>query len=226
VKRQEFELVGWNDRRIPLRIPFEDKEIAKGAGCRWDPVNKIWFIDKNNIRARWACETWPLMKVTDIDLIPSSVWFSNLRSVLPKEEWGIIRKDCYQRWGHKCQECGGSWGNIGNAKSPVEAHEQWSFDEVMGIQVLENVLCLCPDCHMTKHLGLASVKGMLNETLRHLSSVRGISHQNAHLLWRKCMQDWERRSRKEWKLDLRWLRDTYPDKEWTISSDRSTEIMR
>ncbi len=31
--------------RIYLNVPYRDKELAKRRGCRWDGINKKWFID-------------------------------------------------------------------------------------------------------------------------------------------------------------------------------------
>jgi len=224
MKREELTLKDWDENYIPLRVPYEEKEIAKKAGCSWNQKNRLWCIRKSDPRARFVAQTWPLTRITPIELIPSSVWYSNLRSILPQKEWNFIRNDIYRRWGYRCQECGGRGSAIKVNKewngAKLEAHEQWIFDEKTNTQILKDVLCLCPDCHLTKHLGFASVRGLLNETLQHLSRVTGISQQDAHFVWRKCMQDWARRSKKEWHLDISWLRKSYPDKEWHIKSDR------
>lgn len=38
----------WNeygdDMRINLLVPFEEKDLAKKRGARWDAANKIWYV--------------------------------------------------------------------------------------------------------------------------------------------------------------------------------------
>lgn len=31
--------------RIYLNVPYEQKDLAKRRGCRWDGIRKQWFID-------------------------------------------------------------------------------------------------------------------------------------------------------------------------------------
>jgi hypothetical protein len=31
--------------RIYLNVPYEEKDLAKRRGCRWDGIKKQWFID-------------------------------------------------------------------------------------------------------------------------------------------------------------------------------------
>ena len=66
-------------------------------------------------------------KKLKIDLVPDGCWYSNLRSVLPKEAWDILRKMVYKRADGKCDICG-------KPSERLEAHERWSYDEKRGIQ--------------------------------------------------------------------------------------------
>lgn len=88
------------------------------------------------------------MKLT-IELVPSTSWFSNLRSLLSSEEWDKIRRGCYKNANYKCEICSG----VG-PKHPVECHETWEYDEKQGIQKLIGLIALCPSCHEVKHVGL------------------------------------------------------------------------
>ena len=54
-------------------------------------------------------------KKLKIDLVPDGCWYSNLRSVLPKEAWDILRKMVYKRADGKCDICG--------YQLPIEAPE-------------------------------------------------------------------------------------------------------
>lgn len=45
--------------RIHLNVPYNEKELAKSKGCRWDGEKKQWFIDNpENIFdfVQWAPE--------------------------------------------------------------------------------------------------------------------------------------------------------------------------
>lgn len=45
--------------RIDLKVPFEEKDLAKRKGAKWDDAKKTWYvIDPNNIFdfVQWAPE--------------------------------------------------------------------------------------------------------------------------------------------------------------------------
>ena len=41
-----------------------------------------------------------------VELIPRTLFFSNVRTLLPKKYWNIIRKDSYDKAENKCEICG------------------------------------------------------------------------------------------------------------------------
>ena len=84
------------------------------------------------------------------NLIPANTWYCNLRKVLPKAEWDILRKKAYKQSGHHCQIC--SKTNI-----QLQAHEAWTFEYEKAHQRLEGILALCKWCHHCQHLGLANI---------------------------------------------------------------------
>jgi hypothetical protein len=57
-----------------------------------------------------------------IELIPSSVFGSNVRTNVPKKEWDKIRKEFYAKADNKCEICGDNGINQGY-KHRLEAHE-------------------------------------------------------------------------------------------------------
>jgi len=151
-----------------------------------------------------------------VDLVPQSAWFSNLRSELKKEEWDIIRKDAYKKANYRCVCCGGR-----GEKWWVEAHERWSFDNKTLIQKLERIIALCPACHETTHFGLANVHGRSEEAKRNLMRVRNISEQEADIEIAEAFRIWEKRSEKEWVLDLSFLLSEYGN---ILSGDTKKKI--
>lgn len=139
------------------------------------------------------------MKLT-IELVPSTAWYSNVRSNVSQAEWDVLRKDCYKKAGHNCEICGGR-----GPKHPVECHEIWSYDDDACTQTLDGLIALCPSCHQVKHIGLAQIQGNYHKALAHLAKVNEISIEEAELYVEASFEIWSKRSQKEWKLDITFL---------------------
>ena len=137
-----------------------------------------------------------------VELVPSTCWFSNLRSELPKETWDVLRKAQAKRAGYRCEVCGGR-----GPKWPVECHEIWSFDGATYVQRLEGLVSLCPDCHRCKHIGLADLRGEGEEAEAWLAKVNGWTPGQTSEYVTAAFEQWAERSRHEWSLDLNRLRD-------------------
>ncbi len=135
-----------------------------------------------------------------IELVPSTCWFSNVRSEVSKADWDKLRRSTYARSGRVCQVCGGvgpDW--------PVECHEIWDYDDVAHVQKLLGLVALCPACHQVKHIGLANVNGRGEEAERHLAQVNNWTARQASLYVQEQFRVWDHRSQYEWRLDLSWL---------------------
>ncbi|MDF1534223.1 MAG: hypothetical protein P1P69_06945 [Methanosarcinaceae archaeon] len=63
----------------------------------------------------------------EIDLVPSTAWYSNLRTNISKNKWDKIRKQSYADANHKCAICG--------ADGRLNCHEIWEYD---GKKILKN----------------------------------------------------------------------------------------
>lgn len=135
-----------------------------------------------------------------IDLVPSSSWYDNLRSRLPKAEWDRLRKAAYAAAGHKCEVCGGK-----GRRWPVEAHEIWEYDEATRVQRLAGLVALCPSCHEVKHFGRAQSVGRGDDALDHLMRVNRWTEKQAWAHIEESFAVWERRSSVQWTLDLSWI---------------------
>ncbi len=136
-----------------------------------------------------------------VELVPSSCWFSNLRSELSKEEWDRLRRPVFKRAGRHCEVCEGR-----GAQHPVECHEVWEYDDDAHVQHLVGLVALCPACHEAKHMGYASRVGRAGEARAHLARVNGWSMDDVELYLEMQFEQWSRRSQHEWSLDLSWLR--------------------
>jgi hypothetical protein len=151
------------------------------------------------------------MKLT-IELVPSSCWFSNVRSEVSKKRWDKIRKQVASQAWDVCEVCGG----VG-AKHPVECHEIWHYDDRNQIQKLIGMVALCPDCHQVKHFGFAQIRGKGEQALQHLMKVNRLSKKEAEKYVKTAFLRWAERSRKKWKLDISHL------SEYGIDTDKLKE---
>lgn len=140
------------------------------------------------------------MKLT-IELIPKTAWYSNVRSNVRRSQWDIIRKQCYSKADHKCEICGDVGTNQG-VRHAVECHEIWHYDDHNKKQILTGFIALCPNCHKTKHAGLASVKGEIDIVVKQLMKVNGMTFQEAENYISDSFNVWQERSEHEWKLDI------------------------
>jgi hypothetical protein len=141
------------------------------------------------------------MKLT-IELVPSTCWFSNVRTVLSKKQWDVLRSKVYSEAYDICEICGG----IG-PKHPVECHEIWEYDDKKLIQKLTGMIALCPDCHMVKHIGLAQVMKKGDLAIKHLMKVNKLKKADAEKYVADSFKKWAERSQKKWKLDISCLKE-------------------
>ena len=155
-----------------------------------------WGLEMENLKCNNSFSGSPEPLLT-VELVPSTSWFTNVRSLLPEGEWDLVRRAVYRRARYRCEVCGGQ----GEAH-PVECHEVWAYDDERHIQRLEGLVALCPACHRVKHLGLASVNGRYDEALQHLASVNGWTLAEAERYAGAAFAQWEERSRHPWKVDL------------------------
>jgi hypothetical protein len=136
------------------------------------------------------------MKLT-IELVPKTAWYSNVRSNVTTAEWDVIRKECYKKAGYKCEVCSGK-----GPKHPVECHEIWEYNDESLKQTLLGLIALCPDCHSTKHVGLAQIQGRFEVVLNQLMTVNEITKEEAEKYVNECFDVWEKRSQNDWELDI------------------------
>ena len=134
-------------------------------------------------------------KKLTIELIPRTSWFTNLRSIVSKNDWDIIRRKCYKNAGYKCEICSGKGNDW-----PVECHEVWKYDDIKHIQKLIRVIALCPNCHQVKHIGLAQIRGKLDEAMKHFCKINKIDDDEAIKRVNIAFEKYRERSSHEWKI--------------------------
>ena len=131
----------------------------------------------------------------NFELVPDSCWYSNLRSELPKEVWDKIRRKSYARAGGRCMICGAPTARL-------EAHEQWEYDDLNGVQKLVNVIAVCKACHEVIHIGRTQLTGREKEASEHFMKVNEVSYAEYRKALGEANEKHRERSRKEWKLDV------------------------
>lgn len=131
-----------------------------------------------------------------IELVPSTCWWSNVRTLVAPGVWERLRRATAHAAGHRCEICGGR-----GRRHPVECHEVWEYDDTRMVQRLERLIALCPSCHEVKHFGLAETRGRRGAALVHLARVNGWSAADAETYVEAAFEQWASRSRREWILD-------------------------
>ncbi|MBX9919371.1 MAG: DUF2510 domain-containing protein [Mycolicibacterium frederiksbergense] len=200
-----------------LEVPYADKEAAKSCGARWDAGRRAWYAPRPDMPAlqRWAGRE-PLPELLPgedrsfgtglfVDLIPTSCWFTNVRSCVAPGDWDRLRKMIYRRADQKCEACG--TGRDVDTGTQLEAHERWHYDAATRVQRLMRLVCLCTWCHESTHFGFAEIRGHRERALMQLVAVNGWTRDLAEHHVRRAFSEWERRSRVSWTLDLSILQD-------------------
>lgn len=147
------------------------------------------------------------LKLT-IELVPKTSWYNNVRAVLTTTRWNALRSAVCDAAYNVCQICGAEGR---------DCHEIWRYNLKTGVQKLAGMLCLCPDCHMVKHIGLAKVKGKYDEALKHLMKINKLKKRQAEEYVDEAFKLWRERSKNEWTLDLSLL------KRYGIEPDKLTD---
>lgn len=205
-----------------IDVPFERKNIAKSMGARWDIHEKTWFTLNDNPKFKELLNTFPALENLQpdgvplrvsaswalpgedrlfggnhlfVDLIPSSCWFTNVRSAVASKHWTALRVAVISRANNSCECCS-------HTHSDLECHERWDFNDAGKTQTLKRLVSICPDCHESTHIGAAKVHGRYSEALQHLMDANHWTKTVAENHVRSAFSLWEERSKSTWTLDL------------------------
>jgi hypothetical protein len=136
-----------------------------------------------------------------IELVPTTAWYSNVRSNVTTSQWNKIRKKCYALASNKCEICGNIGTNQGT-NYKVACHEIWEYNDKSNEQILKGFIALCPNCHSTKHVGLAQIKGYIETVIVQLMKVNTMTRQEAKNYIDESFEIWMQRSQHEWVLNM------------------------
>lgn len=133
----------------------------------------------------------------ELQLVPSTSFYNNVRKLVSSSQWKIICKQVYAKYYYQCAIC-----NDVGPTHPVEAHEIWKYDDKNHVQILHEILALCPMCHLTVHFGFAELQNKHQQAFAHLMKVNNWSERKAKSHIKKSFQIWYERSQHNWKLDI------------------------
>lgn len=159
-----------------------------------------------------------------IELVPSSCFYSNVRTVLPKKEWDRLRKESYKKANYKCEICKGSGLNQGY-KHALECHEIWEYrsDGKTNIQHLKGLISLCPRCHQAKHIGRTIAIGKKTTIFKHIAKINKWTTKMVENYVGACFQEHKLRSKIKWKLNINVLTEKYGVNKSLINEDLRTK---
>lgn len=151
-----------------------------------------------------------------IEMVPSSCWFSNVRSQVSARQWDIIRHAIYKKADNKCEICSGR-----GSRHPVECHEVWEYDDTTHIQKLLKLVALCPLCHEVKHLGLAELRGNAFRAIQRFIDINHLDYdpQEANDIINAVSRQREERGLAQWTLDISLLKEFGIDTESLIKKN-------
>jgi len=146
------------------------------------------------------------LKLT-IELVPSTSFYSNVRSILPQREWDRLRKESYKKANLKCEICGDTGKNQGY-NHDLECHEIWDY-KTDGTQLLTGLISLCPKCHMVKHIGRTIAIGKKKVAFEHIAKVNKMTKDEVENYVGWCFQEHNERSKIKWKLNVKILTEKF-----------------
>lgn len=204
---------------IYLYVAYEQKDIAKSLGAKWDPQKKLWYAPDNSFTKlldtfsdleskskekpkiiiqkqlnylKFVGENTSFRKdELYIDLVPKNTMFSLYHS-LSKEDYYRLRDTLLKRAGYVCEICTQDCKNQSN----IFLCERFSFSENTKIQKLEKIDVLCTKCFATTRLKDKNI------ALEHLQQVVDISKDEAKHIIYDAFETWKKKSGIQWNLDL------------------------
>ncbi len=143
-----------------------------------------------------------------INLIPSNLWFLNLRKMLPIQEWKKVSERIRSEFNWQCYCCNISINQIKN-KSFFHAHEYWIFNREKKEVSLAAIVCVCKKCHDSIHIGYSSVKKNYFNAFNHLKKVNQWSQEDTKNYVEYNFEEWSKNNKIDWVFNInsfsKWL---------------------
>ncbi len=136
-----------------------------------------------------------------VELIPKTCAASNIRTLIPRKYWDLLRKTAYKQANNKCEICGGV-GKDQGYRHDLECHEVWEYNVGLRVQKLVGLMALCPLCHQCKHIGRAKYIGKKDVVMKHMKKINKLTQRKLDEYLEKEFIKYADNSRIRWKLDL------------------------
>jgi len=193
--------MGWAFREIPA--DEADDHIAALLRHRCPPSCRETGLHSH-------VQPLTIVQCLEIELIPRPLWGRSVAQRYPAR-WEVLRRRCYRAARYRCEICGGR-----GPAHPVEAHERWRYEDDghQGVQTLDGLIGLCPDCHGVKHLARTRAAGGQDEYERLVGPFIRVNQWEGQLPgpasvsaaldvhFTALIGEWERRSALPWSQDL------------------------
>ena len=141
----------------------------------------------------------------EIELVPKTCHYSNVRSTLTQKEWDKLRFQSYEKAKNVCEICGKT-GLEQGFPHKLECHEIWKYDDKKKVQKLMGLISLCPLCHLVKHIGRANAMGKQPEVFKQLETVNNWDHKQVVEHVAESFELYKERSKSERSLDISLLK--------------------
>lgn len=135
-----------------------------------------------------------------VDLVPSSSWAQNARSVLSAQQWKRVSTIVKLRCKNMCEACGSP--ELIKNKCFIEAHERWHYDLGTSTQSLRRLVGLCSRCHRATHFGFAASRGLEKPAMKQLERVNNWSSATALNHVKDAFATWRLRNGVRWSVDV------------------------
>lgn len=133
----------------------------------------------------------------EIELVPQSSHYNNLRYLITKSEWNKLRKEIIPPLDNKCEICGGK----SPGKRSLDLHEVWEYDLKTNKQKLKSLQGLCIYCHEVKHFYLAKINNKEKRARKRLIKINNLTEEECNFYEYFIHQQFLERSQFNWTLD-------------------------
>ncbi len=129
-----------------------------------------------------------------IELLPKGAWGNDFSKTLPKKDWDVLRKFCYDKANHKCAICGFETDDL-------DAHEVWDFNIETRTQTLKNIIAICSRCHGVIHIRNSQRLGFGENAKKHFMKVNNCNEFEFAKHLAKAQIEFEERNKVyRWKI--------------------------
>lgn len=187
----DLEEIPWPD--VPIfesMLPPEIFKLLSQEKSKEIPKLKLTTQDKSLLSKHRKLKL-------QIELVPRSSWWRNLRLLLSRKDWDALRKKIYKKAKFVCEICGKT-----GEKKRIECHEVWRFNEKDSLQKLVKFQALCPLCHEVKHMGLANIRGYGERAFNRFKRINRITKKEADQICNAVFDRWSIHSRISWKIEI------------------------